>query len=322
MGWEDLSYYAFRLAGALAPHIPPQLGYRLAGPLGRAIYQLSPLRRNVEDNVSHILDEPIGSPQVRRIARRIFANQCRNYFDLLRVSSLSAAYVRQAVREVVGLEHVEHALARGHGLVLVSAHAGNIDLAGQILAVLGYRVTAVAEHLRPERLFAYVRRARESHGLTFIPSDGSLRPVFRALRANEIVGLALDRNVSGPGRLVDFFGRPARLPDGYLSLALRTQAALVLAFCRRRPDNTFSIQIEPEVELTRSGDLERDIAANMPRALALFESYLRQNPDQWVLFQPVWERSQPGATPVPGTQLTSPGPDSHAAPYCSEETAR
>ncbi len=322
MGWEDLSYYAFRLAGALAPHIPPRLAYRLAGPLGTVIYRLSPLRCNVEDNVSHVLGEPIGSPHVQRIARRIFANQCRNYFDLLRVSGLSAAYVRKAVRQLSGVEHVDHALSRGHGLVLVSAHAGNIDLAGQILAVLGYRVTAVAEHLRPERLFDYVRRARESHGLTFIPSDGSLRPVFRALRANEIVGLALDRNVSAAGRLVDFFGRPARLPDGYLSLALRTQAALVLAFCRRRPDNTFSIEIEPEVELARSGDLERDIATNMPRALALFEGYLRRNPDQWVLFQRVWEPSQPDAAPAPGNQVPGRGADGQVAPYCSEETAR
>ncbi len=322
MAWEDLSYYAFRLAGALAPHIPPSLAYRLAGPLGTAICRLSPLRAHVEDNVSHIVGEPAGSPQVRRIACRVYANQCRNYFDLLRVSSVSAAYVRKAVRELSGIEHVERALSRGHGLVLASGHAGNIDLAGQILAVLGYRVTAVAEHLRPERLFSYVRRARESHGLSFIPTDGSLRPVFRALRANEIVGLALDRNVSDAGRRVDFLGRPARLPDGYLNLALRTQAALVLAFCRRLPDNTFSVTVEPEVELTRTGDLEQDIATNMPRALALFENYLRRYPDQWVLFQRVWEPSRPETAPLPVSQVRSPGAMSQGAPDCREETAR
>lgn len=288
MGLDALTYYAFRLAGAAAPHIPLRLGYRIGAQLGTLAYLLSGSRAVVEDNIAHVLREPPSSPRVRRAVRQIFLNQGKNYFDLLRVAALDSEAIKGAVRELHGMEHLERALAHGRGVVLASAHFGNIDVAGQIIAVMGYTLTAIAEHLRPERLFQYVRAQRESHGLHFIPIDGSLRPVFRALQRNEIVATALDRNTTDEGRVVEFFGEPARLPDGYLRLALRTGAALVVGFSRRLADDTYAVTVEPEVELQRSGNLEQDIQVNMRRVLSIWETYLERYPEQWVLFQPVW----------------------------------
>jgi lauroyl/myristoyl acyltransferase len=303
MGWGDLSYYMYRLGGALAPRLPVRLGYWLAAQAGSVVYRLSPARSIVQDNMAHILGQSPRSPEVQRLARQVFRNQCKNYFDLLRVAALSREQILATVDRVRNIERLDAALARGHGVVLVSAHFGNFDLAGQVLALRGYKVTAIAEHLKPERLFQYVCRQRESHGLRFVPVDASLRPVFRALRANELVGSAIDRNVTDAGRLVEFFGSPARLPDGYLRLALRTGAALVPCFCRRLPDDRFDITIEAEVELERSGDHERDIRIAMPRVISLFESYLSRHPEQWVYFQPVWTH--------PPTQGAAEGAPSH-----------
>lgn len=287
-----LVYYVYRLAGAIAPLVPPPAGYRAAELLGGILWRLSPLRGTVQANLSHIVGEAPESPRVRALARQVYRNQGKNYFDLLRVASMSRQEILRTVRGTTGTEHLDQALARGRGVVLVSAHYGNFDLAGQVLALRGYQVTAVAEHLRPERLFRYISGVRASHGLRFIPIDAPLRPIFRALHANEIVGLALDRNVTDEGRDVLFCGRPARLPDGYLKLALRTGAALIVAFCHRLPDNTFFIHVEPEIQLQRTGDTERDVQANLPPVLSVFEAYLRRHPEQWVYFQPVWP-SQP-----------------------------
>lgn len=298
-----LNYYLYRLAGALAPRVSPQLGYALAERIGAVLYPLSPLRHNVEANTSHVLGAPMASPRVQQIARRVYINQCKNYFDLFRLPALSLEGIAGLVT-ISGVRHLDRALSRGSGVVLAGAHVGNVDVAGQILGIRGYKVTALAEHLRPERLFQYVRRTRESHGLTFIPIDGSLRPVFRALRANEIVGSAIDRDVTDAGREVLFFGEPARLPDGYLKLALRTRASLVVAFSRRLPDETFTVTVHPEVELERTGELEHDIAAGMPKVLSLLSAYLSSYPEQWVYFQPMWVSSQR----TPGRDGAQPGP--------------
>jgi len=307
MDLGQVSYYTYRLGGALAPRIPPRLGYRLASQVGDVLFRLSPQRATVAENVAHVTGLPPSSGPVQRIARQVFRNQAKNYFDLFRVSALSPEGIQATIHEVHGLEHIDRALARGRGVVLATAHFGNVDLAGQMLALRGYRVTALAEHLKPERLFQYVRAQRESHGLSFLPIDGSLRPVFRALRANELVGLAIDRNVTDEGRLVDFLGCPARLPDGYLKLALHTGAALILCFSRRLPDNTFVITVEPEITLERTGNAEHDIEQSMPRALSVFATYLRRYPDQWVYFQPVW------VAPSRSSALTASVATAHAA---------
>jgi phosphatidylinositol dimannoside acyltransferase len=288
MALDALNYYVYRLLGAVAPQVAPETGYRIAERVGSLIYRWSPRRGAVEDNLAHVMGEPANSPHVRATARQVFRNQAKNYFDLLRLDALGTDEIRAAVSERIGFEHMDRALAGGHGVVLVSAHFGNIDLAGQTLALHGYRVTAAAEHLRPERLFQYLRTLRESHGLSFIPIDGSLRPLFRAVRDNEIVGLAIDRNVTDAGHAVEFFGRTALLPDGYLRFALRTGAALVPAFCCRLPDNRFRLTVEPPIELTITGDLAHDTEANLGRVLKVFATHLSQHPDQWVLFQQVW----------------------------------
>lgn len=297
MNLDPLIYCAYRLGGEIAPRLPSRFGYRLAEGVGSLVFRRAASRRVVEDNVSHIIGQPPDSPQVQTIARQIFRNQAKNYFDLLRLSSLTPQAISGQAREITGLEHLDRALARGRGVVLVSAHFGNFDLAGQVLALRGYRVTGVAEHLRPERLFRYICRLRQSHGLRYVPIDRWLRPVFRALAANEIVALAIDRNVTDPGRLVEFFGQPARLPDGYLRLALRTRAALILGFCLRLGDDSFRIIIEPELELERTGDADRDIESNMRRALDVFRGHLSRHPEQWVFFQPVWLPKGPATEP-------------------------
>lgn len=289
----DLSYYVYRLGGALAPRVPPRFGYWFAASAGSLIYRISPARSIVEDNMAHILGLPADSPAVRCTAGQVFRNQIKNYFDLLRVAALSPAQIEAAVPEIHGLEHLHAALARGRGVVLTSAHFGSPDLAAQALALRGYPLTAIAEHLKPERLFRYVWRQRASHGVKLVPIDKSLRPAFRALRANELVGAVVDRNVTDQGRLVEFFGRPARLPDGYVKLALHTGAAVVLSLSRRLGDNTVAVDIEPVIEVQRTGDQERDIEATMPGVISRFEAYLRRYPEQWVYFQPVWV-SAPG----------------------------
>jgi lauroyl/myristoyl acyltransferase len=225
---------------------------------------------------------------LEQVARQIFRNQARNYFDLFRVASLSADQIRGLVT-AHGLDNIDQALAAGKGTVMFTAHYGNLDVAGQVFALSGYPLTVVAERLKPEKLYRYVASLRASKGLKLIPSDDFLRPLFRALRSNEIIGLAADRNLTGTGTLIEFFGAPALLPDGHVRLALRTGAKLLPAFSLRRPDNTYEAYVEPPFSVENSGDVEHDVRAGMLQLVAILEKYISQHPEQWVMFQPIWK---------------------------------
>jgi KDO2-lipid IV(A) lauroyltransferase len=265
------------------------LGYPLATRLGDLFYHLDKVTRaNIYDNVIHVLQ---GSPKAvgdsETIVRGVFRNMAKNFYDLFRAQTLSLAEIDRLVK-VEGWEHVEKALSEGKGLIFVGAHFGNIDIVAQVVALREIPVVGPAEHLKPEALFQYICSLRANEGFRLIPIDGPLLEIFRALRRNEVVALAADRNIAGGGIVVDFFGAPARLPDGYARLFLRTGAPIIVGLSQRLPDNTFVVHLEPPLELEVTGDRNRDARAIVEKVVAIMERYIGEQPEQWVMSVPIW----------------------------------
>jgi lauroyl/myristoyl acyltransferase len=285
-----LTYYLYRLLGLVVPLIPPGLGYPLATRLGDLFYYLGKATRaNIQDNVTHILQGGQKAVDDREsIVRGVLRNMAKNLYDLFRVQTLSLAEIDRLVR-VEGRGHIDEALSKGKGLIFVGTHFGNVDIVAQIPPLLDVPVVGPAEHLKPEALFQYVCSLRANKGFRLIPIDGSLLELFRALRRNEVVALAADRNIAGSGIVVDFFGAPACLPDGYAQLSLRTGAPIVVGFSQRQPDNTFVIYLEPPLELESTGDRDSDARAGVEKVVAIMERYIGEQPEQWVMSVPVWQ---------------------------------
>jgi len=285
-----LTYYLHRLLGLVVPLIPPGLAYPLATRLGDLFYHLDKATRaNIYDNVTHILQgsqKAVGD--IETIVRGVFRNMAKNFYDLFWLSTLSLAEVDRLVK-VEGWEHVEKTLSKGKGLIFVGTHFGNIEVAAQVPALREVPVVGPAEHLKPEALFQYICSLRANKGFRLIPIDGPLFELFRALRRNEIVALAADRNIAGSGIVVDFFGAPARLPDGYAQLSLRTGAPIIVVFSQRLPDNTFVVYLEPPLKLEATGDRDGDARAGVEKVVASMERYIGEQPEQWVMSVPLWQ---------------------------------
>lgn len=283
-----LTYGVYRTLGALAGPLPPRAGHQLARRAGALLYALSPrLRGILLHNLSYVLGPEASTEQVEAVARQACINIVKGHYDLFRLSRLSMDEIRE-MTEVRGLEYVEEALARGKGVVLISAHMGNMDILGQVPLAYGVPFIAPVQHVQPERLFQYTLGLRRSHGMRLIPADGPLMQLVRALKRGEIVGLPCDRGIADNTRTVSFFGAPARLPDGPVRLALRTGASLVAAFGLRLEDDTFQVRIEPPFELRPTGDLEADIEMGMELTVEVLERYISRHPEQWLVAAPVW----------------------------------
>jgi lauroyl/myristoyl acyltransferase len=285
-----LGYYLYRLLGLVVPLIPPGLGYRLATCLGDLFYHLARVpRANIHDNVTHILEGSKNAAGDREtVVRGVFRNMAKNFYDLFRAQALSLVEIDRLVK-VEGREHIERALSKGKGLIFAGTHFGNIDIVAQVLALWDLQVVSPAEHLEPEVLFQYICKLRANRGFRLIPIDGLLSELFRALRRNEIVALAADRNIAGSGIIVDFFGAPARLPDGYAQLSLRTGAPIIVGFSQRLPNNTFAVYLEPPLELESTGDRDRDARVGVERVVTIMERYIGKHPEQWVMSAPLWQ---------------------------------
>lgn len=286
-----INYLVYRLLGLLAPRVPPRLGYWLFARIGDLFHRLdSGGRRVVRDNLRHVMGSNVVPDALDEKVRATFHAQAYNYFDFFRLPTMSAAEIETRVT-VKGWKHLEAAMDYGKGVVVVAPHFGNVDVLMRILELRGIKATLVVEHLKPERLFQYVVNIRAQPGVTIIPVGASLKPVFRALRAGEVVLLALDRDVTNSGIGIEFFGAPARLPAGYAKLARRTGSPVVPAFGLRFPDHKLRARIEAPIDVSLTKDRLSDVRSIIRQVLDVAEKYIAKHPEQWVMFHPIWPSS-------------------------------
>ena len=284
----SIAYYLYRLGGAVVPKIPPTAGYAICRLIGGFLYQFnSQSRTNIQLNLQRILGAQGAEAEIKWRSRRAFNYILYNYFDLFRLSSLDDETVKRLVN-VKGWENVEKALAEGRGIVMTSAHLGNIEIVLYAMLLRGLNITIPVERVSPPKLFDYITALRSSKGLKLIPVDSSLIDLIRTLKHGGVAGLAGDRDITGSGQIVDFFGHPAHLPDGHVRLALKTGAPLVLGFSHRNPDHTYQAYFLPPYHPPATGTKKQQIAASMNFVLAEMEKAIGQTPEQWTLTVSIW----------------------------------
>lgn len=284
------SYYLFRVGAFVGPYIPVRLGFAVCDLAGFLVFWLfKSKRRVIMCNLSHVLpDKPLAYRS--RVGWRIVQNNLKNYLDLFRGHKLTLKDFEEQV-EVNGLEYVNEVRRQGRGVIAFAAHLGSFSFVSQVALIKDQPFNLVTEVVEPPKLFDFIRKLREtSGGSKTIPASGpELRKIFRALKQAEIVGLAIDRDVTNSGVPQKFFGADAVLPIGAAELALRTGAALFAVHCYRVPGYKNVINFYPPIEIEPGdGDHESQVLNVNAQLLREIERLILQTPDQWVVLQPVW----------------------------------
>ena len=286
------TYYLLRVGSLVGRVVSVRLLYALAIVLARlAALPPTAARAAVRANIARVLRQPADSRAVRRAAAAAFRCQALNYVDLMRLDRLTRADYEANVAHG-DLTPLTETVARGQGVIIVSAHLGNMDYVGQWLSLNGYSVHVPMEALKPAKLFAFVRRRREATGMRMYPvGSDDMRLLTGALRAGGVVAIIADRDTGGGGgEPVEFFGAPTVLPIGPALLALRTGAPIIASFGCRLPDNRLYVTVSPPVYLRRTRRLRADLREGVQTVACLLEGGIRATPEQWIVFEPVWPR--------------------------------
>lgn len=271
--WEAVRRMPERLAFGIAV---------IAAPIFRTIArtQRAQLRRNLRRVLPGATEE-----EIDRLVIDGFRSYARYFIEVFRVSELTPEAV--AARSTTeGFEHLDAALERGRGVIVLLAHHGSWDVAARWAESHGYHLAVVAEVVKPRALFARFVTLREQVGLEVVPlrrGDALLRRLGRILDTNHLVGLLSDRDLSGKGPIVELFGEPSRVPPGPVLLARRTGAAVVPITMHQRPGRRWHLQVLPELDVT-TGSFEEGCEA----LAAGIESLVRTDPSQWHALSPVW----------------------------------
>ncbi len=208
------------------------------------------------------------------------------------------------------------ALELGRGVVVVTGHLGNWDVAAARLLKYGRTVTVVMAHEANASTHEYVKRMREAHDIRVVYSDNSIFSsvhLVRALRANHIVAMQLDRtNPSARTIRLPFFGADAHFSAGPFHLARVAGAPILPCFAPRVGVRHYEIRFGRVHEV--AGRSRRvGIEGLAARVAEDFEAIVREHPCQWFQFADFWAAPEAAAS-TRGLPQSAPEPDSRARP--------
>lgn len=282
-----ISYYAIFLA---ARYMPIGLCHWLGKITALIVYAFSRKdRAGLAFNLSLALNRPTEDPFVRKTIRQIFINYGRYMVDFFLFPQLPKAKTKRFFTHLQGGEILEDALAKGKGVILLSAHLGNWEFSGNIA---DHPMAVVAMPHNTSVTNGLVNHLRKNKGVhTFIMDNSPFIgiEILGYLRNNGIVAMNGDKIFFGNGKKIPFFGKKVAFPIGPVVLAMRTGAALIPAFVLMQPDGRYFGVLERAIPLHLDGDRDEAIEKNLNRVTSVFERYIRQYPDQWYCPDPITE---------------------------------
>lgn len=223
-------------------------------------------------------------------ARRVFVAYGRYWAEALWMRPRRARSVVERV-SVDGLERVTDARDAGTGMVFALPHVGNWEVAGTIARREEIELVAVAEKLGSRRLVEWFSRLRNMLGIQIVLADGSrevFRNLFGVIGRGGAVALVTDRDLSGNGAEVEFFGEKTTLPTGAVTLGVRTGAPVFPVGSFFKEKRGHHIVVGPPLQIPNDGSTEERMAAGMIALAAALEELVRLAPEQWHLLQPNW----------------------------------
>ena len=288
---NPISYYAIFLS---VRYLPIRVSHWLGKLVALMVYTFSREDRDgLAVNLSLSLNRSPFHPSIRKIVRKIFLNYGHYMVDFFLMPQLTPRKISKFFGEFKGVEILQSALAKGKGVILLSAHLGNWEFGSIFLRSRNYPLNVVALGHNTPSTSALVSRLRKSKVQKVIEVSKSYFSgieILRCLRNNEIVAMIGDRDFLGNGMAITFFGKKVRFPIGPVVLAMKSGAALIPAFVVKQPDGKYYGVLEQPLSLILEGNQDEVIEKNLSKTARIFEKYIRAYPDQWYSPDPITHR--------------------------------
>ena len=250
-----------------------------------------PAVRQLEANLVRVLGPDVDGKALRATSREGMRSYARYWLEVFRLPVMPLDRLVDGMRTEGPFDTAYRYMAEGRGIVFALPHTGNWDQAAAFIMAKGAgTITAVVERLKPEAVYEKFFAFREGLGMEVLPASGGARPfgiLAQRLRAGRVVVLVADRDVTGTGTEVDFFGEKAMMQPGSAALAVQTGAALMPVVLWFDGDG-WGVRIGDAIPVPELPTRKEQVAAMMQEVAKFFEEGIREHPQDWHMLQPVF----------------------------------
>ncbi|MEX2242545.1 MAG: lysophospholipid acyltransferase family protein [Fimbriimonadaceae bacterium] len=255
--------------------------------LGRVIWRIAKRRRKTGESNLRMAFPQMSESEARDTCHRVFENFGRASADFLIGLDRTKEEI-EATTVIEGIEYVDAALAKGKGVILITAHFGNWERIAAWGVLSGYKLSVIARDADAQGVNKLVNELREGPGTEVISRGKAARASIERLRRNEIVGILPDQNSKEV--FIPFFGKPAGTVLGPGVLAERTGATVQPVFCHYEGNGRYRAVFYPPVVADEGYEMKGE---GMMRAInRLLEEVIREHPDQWLWFHDRWRNAR------------------------------
>jgi len=182
-----------------------------------------------------------------------------------------------SITTIRGVEHVQAAVEKGQGIILLAAHFTTMEISGRVLALNIPPYDGVYRESRSEFVNELMRTGRERSSENTIEKR-DIKKMVRSLRAGRAVWYGPDQSYNRKGaEVIDFFGVPSSQTTATSTLARLGNAVVIPFFPRRLEDGRYEMTLLPAFDNFPSDDP----VADTRRYNAVLEEHVRTCPEQY-----------------------------------------
>ncbi|MBI5492872.1 MAG: lysophospholipid acyltransferase family protein [Deltaproteobacteria bacterium] len=243
-------------------------------------------RKGVREELGLLFGSRFSEKELGRMTRASFDNFIKKVYENLFYGKVTADNLEE-MAYFEGLSNMDSALGNGKGAIVNTLHFGSYFLFMLGLGLRGYRanaltgtpLTAGSSYIK-NKLFELRKKEEDAYPFTVLGTKDFLS-VVRALKRNEIIGVAIDGREGANLVPVKFFDRTAEFSTGIISLAMKTGAAIIPSIAVKGPDGRHRLILEPKMELIECADKDEMLRLNLEKFIGIMEKHVLEHPDHY-----------------------------------------
>jgi Kdo2-lipid IVA lauroyltransferase/acyltransferase len=225
--------------------------------------------------------------ETRRILRGMWDNIGRTFGEYPHITelmefSLEKPRAGQVIMDEGTAATLRSILGNGQGTLLFAAHLGNFEVPAMAARAIGRDIVLVYKRQPSASLTEEIKRKRALIAARLIEARPSaLGEIIAALRNGQLVGMLVDQHYEA-GIEVEFFGRACKVNPVLALLNRRGNWPIYGARAVRLPDQRHRIEVVGPLQISRDALGEVDTPATMQTIIGLIETWIREEPAQWM----------------------------------------
>jgi KDO2-lipid IV(A) lauroyltransferase len=283
---DKLSILLYNLFKLITKSLPRNNADIVGIIISKLAYYITPERRKrARANIQRALG--VSKAEAERFTREVYKNLGLNFAEFLLEEELNEEDINQMV-EFIDIDYLDQALKKGNGVILYTAHFGNWELFGAVLALKGYKINSIAREQNNLLFDKKINKIRKDLGIGIIPRGLAVRQAFKALKNNEIVAILGDQDARSNGWKLNFFERPASTFPGAVQFAERTGAEIVPAFFSRKGWLKHQFKCYPPRKI-EAGSTDQELKEKLQSLVDLTEAEIKKSPADWMWLHKRWK---------------------------------